>query len=389
MKLLITSIDAIIDITTGTYFKGIKESLKYFESLDKDNKVFVISIDKERLDDVPDDFSKLIIGRKHLRSSPELIRIISQRTKTNYNDIFILGAKDSDMILGANAKLILLTADYAKSNNPTERIYTGGYGIAIYEPKRLDFFFEHFLNLAEPWYYKLEIDERTTLYGLTNAMTRMETNPDVKAICEKLRGYLKSGLSKFRSPFLIYALVSVYQIFKEVEDINYWGYYPSSTGDENIELKTFKEVLRKSFKSSTKTEDILIRHTQSVARKTLSEMERVKNGCDSEFDSIIVNPIFKHLIKGKNVCIIDDFTNHGSSCETVRHLLQKAGVKKIIFISLGKFRTDYKMFDYSLDGNVFSSGYNYKRRGNYTSLTGVINRNYSDDLIHSLNHLVS
>lgn len=389
MKLLITSVDAIIDITTGTYFNGIKESLRNFENLDKGNKVFIISIDKDRLDEVPNDFSKLIIGRYRLRSSPELIKIISDRTGTNYNDIFILGAKDSDMILAANAKIILLTADYAKSNNPTERIYTGGYGIAIYEPKRLDFFFEHFLNLAEPWYYKLEIDERTTLYGLTNAMTKLETNPDVKAICEKLRAYLKSGLSQFRSPFLIYALVSVYQIFKEVEDINYWGYYPSSTGLENTELKTFKEVLRKSFKSSPKTEDILIRHTKSVARKTMSESDRVKNGCDSEFDSIIVNPIFKHLIKGKNVCIIDDFTNHGSSSETVRHLLQNAGAKKIIFISLGKFRTDYKMFDYTLGGNVFSAGYSYKRSGNYTALTGTINKHYSEELIHSLNHLIS
>lgn len=389
MKLLITSVDAIIDVTTGAYFKGVKESLKYFESLDKGNKVYIISIDKDRLDEVPNDFSKLIIGRHRLRSSPELIKIISDRTKADYNDIFILGAKDTDMILAANAKIILLTADYAKINNPTERIYTGGYGIAIYAPERLNSFFEHFLHLAEPWYYKLDIDERTTLYGLTNAMTRMETNPDVKDICEKLRGYLKSGLSEFRSPFLIYALVSVYQIFKEVEDINYWGYYPSSTGLENTELKTFKEVLRKSFKSSTKIDDILIRHTKSVARKTLSEGARIANGCDSEFDTIHLNPVFKHLIKGKNVCIIDDFTNHGSSCETIRHLLQKAGVKKIIFISLGKFRTDYKMFDYTIDGNVYDKGYLYTRKGNYTALTGTINQKYSEELIHSLTHLIS
>lgn len=389
MKLLITSIDAIIDFSTGKYFKGIKESLDYFESLNEGNKVYIISIDEDRLDDVPDDFSKLIIRSKRLRSSPDLIKIISERTKMEYNDIYILGAKDSDMILAANAKLLLLTADYAKSNNPEERLYTGGYGIAIYDPERLNFFLEHFSNLLEPWYYKLDIDERTTLYGLTNAMTRMETNPDVRAICEKLRGYLKSGLSEFRSPFLIYALVSVYQIFKEVEDINYWGYYPSSTGNENIELKTFKEVLRKSFKSSTKIEDILIRHTKSVARKTLSEGERVANGCDSEFDTIHLNPVFRHLIKGKNVCIIDDFTNHGSSCETIRHLLQKAGVKKIIFISLGKFRTDYKMFDYTIDGNVYDKGYLYTRKGNYRALTGTINQNYSEELIHSLNHLIS
>lgn len=390
MKLLITSIDAIIDNETGTYFEGVKDVLDYFESLDNDNKVAIISIDKARLDSIPNDFHKYIIVDYYLRQSDKLISILANRLKINFNDIFILGAKDSDMILAANSKLILLTADFAKKNNPEERIYTEGYGIAIFNADRLKFFFEHFLSLSEPWFYSLEIDEQTKLYGLTDAMTNKQEDGDVKKICLKLREFLKAGDDKYKNPFLIYSLMSVYQIFKEVKGINYWGYYPSSTTAENLELKTFKEVLRKSFKSSTSQEDLLIRTSNSPQRKTMSEADRINNGCDSQFDSIILNPWFKGKLKGKNVCIIDDFTNHGSSCETVRHLLKKAGVNKIIFISIGKFRYDYKMFDYELKGDIYKQGgYTYTRKGDYTLKKGVVNNESSIELLTSLKDLIS
>lgn len=390
MKLLITSVDAIINNATGAYFDGIKEVLDYFESLDKDNKVAIISIDESRLNSIPDDFYKLVIGNKWLRSSPDLIEIISKKLGVEYNDIFILGAKDSDMILAANSKIILLTADYAKGNNPEERIYSEGYGIAIFNADRLKFFFEHFLNLSEPWFYSLQVDEQTTLYGLTDAMTNKQEDGDVKKICLKLREFLKDGDDKYKNPFLIYSLMSVYQIFKEVESIKYWGYYPSSTTDENLELKTFKEVLRKSFKSSITQEDLLIRTSNSPQRKMMSDTARINNGCDSQFDSIIINPWFKGKLKGVNVCIIDDFTNHGSSCETVRHLLEKAGVKKIIFISLGKFRYDYKRFHYELEGDVYKvGGYTYKRTGTYDLIKGKVNNHSSIELLNSLKDLIS
>ncbi|MFV8366191.1 phosphoribosyltransferase [Flavobacterium sp. XS1P27] len=390
MKLLITSVDAIIDNETGTYFQGIKESLEYFEKVNEDNKVVIISIDNERLRKVPNDFYKLYIGNKWLRSSPRLIKLITDDTGIEYNDIFILGAKDSDMILAANAKLILLTADFAKKNNPEQRIYTEGYGIAIFSDARLKFFFDHFLSLSEPWFYSLEIDDQTKLYGLTDAMTNRQEDDDVRKICLKLKDFLKAGDDKYKNPFLIYALMSVYNIFKEVEDINYWGYYPSSTTNENVELKAFKEILRKSFKSSTSPADLLIRTSNSPQRKNMSEGDRIKYGCDSQFDSIILNPWFKGKISGKNVCIIDDFTNHGSSCETVRHLLKKAGVNKIIFISIGKFRYDYKKFDYEIEGDVYNAGkYSYKRNGTFELIRGNVNNESSMELLTSLKDLVS
>lgn len=390
MKLLITSVDAIIDKKTNDYFDGVKEALEAFEALDKDNGVWIISINDERLNSIPNDFEKLPIKDFALRKSPKLIEIISKHTGVDYQDILVLGAKEDDFILAANAKILLLTADYAKKNNPHDRIYSEGYGIGIFTAERLKSFFEHYLDISEPWFYSLDVDADTKLYGLTDAMTNNQANPSVRNICIKLKNYLKAGDTKYKNPFLIYSLLSVYQIFKEAKDIYYWGYYPSSTTAVNDELFHLKEILRRSFNSSRTKENMLIRVKNTRQRKTMLEHERLSDGCDSQFDSLIVNPWFKGKLNGKTVCIIDDFTNHGSSCETTRHLLKRAGADKIIFITLGKYRYDYKVFDYTLTGDVFTAGgYTYKRNGTYKPKTGSINNKSSIELLNSLKDLLS
>lgn len=387
MKLLITSVDALFDKETGEYFEGIKDALDFFESLDKDNVVVVISIHQNKLDKIPNDFEKVCVDAKY-RKGTGLIKHINEKLEVNFSDILILGAKEDDLYLAANSKLVLLTAEYARKNNPNDKLFTFRYGIGILSPTRLKYFFEHFLNIHNPWYYRLKVDGNTELFGLTNAMTNYENNRDVKAIGENLKNFLKSGILEFKNPFLIYSLISAYQNHSEFNEINYWGYYPSSNGVENEALKTYKEVLRKTFSSSRKTENILIRHTKSKARKNMTPSQRISNGCSSEFDTINLNPVYKNLLKNKNVCIIDDYSTHGTSCETVRHLLKKAGVNKIIFIALGKFKINYKKYNYEINGDVFNAGYSYKLISEPTNIRGVINEKYKSDLIESLKHLL-
>src|SRR6476620_10228793 len=161
MKLIITSVDALFNLKTGEYFPDIKESLQHFKKLSEDNEVVIVSIDKDKLALIPeeDGFHTLFLGRPYMRKSPDFIDWVVDKLGIKYNDIFILGAKDDDFIAAANAKLILLTAVYARVNNPDNRIYTEGYGIAIMTPARLNHFFDHFLNIDEPWFYKLDVDE--------------------------------------------------------------------------------------------------------------------------------------------------------------------------------------------------------------------------------------
>lgn len=388
MKLIITSVDALFDLETYDYFPDIKEALEHFKGLADDYEVVIVSVDKDKLARVPDDgFHTLHLGNKYMRKSPDFIQWVVGKLNIDYNDIFILGAKDDDFIVAANAKVVLLTAVYAQKNNPDQRIYTEGRGIAIHTPQRLINFFDHFLTLDRPWFYSLEVDEQTTLYGLTDAMTNRQEDGNVRNICEKFKHYLKDGDDTYRNSFLIYALMSVYRIFKEVQDINYWAYYPSSSTNDNETLKSFKEILRKSFKSNMTDDDLLIRVKDSPQRKKMSEAKRVEDGCDSQFDSITLNPWFQGKIEGKNVCVIDDFTNHGSSCETVRHLLEYAGVAKVIFISLGKFRYDYKKYDYTIKGDVYTK-YGYTRNGGYTLLKGKVNYDSSQELLESLKDVI-
>lgn len=93
---------------------------------------------------------------------------------------------------------------------------------------------------------------------------------------------------------------------------------------------------------------------------------------------MIVNPYYLKgkKLKGANVCIIDDFTTYGTSCETARILLQNAGVNKVLFIAMGKFGKSYNRYDYTIIGDVFS-GYAFKQNKR-TPMVGEFNAHNSD-----------
>lgn len=384
MKLIITNPDALFDKESNQFFPNIIEALVYFKSLSEDFKVVAISNHAESLSVIPEGIERINLSRnKELRRSPKLIELISAQLKINFEDIIVLGSKVDDMILAANAKILLLTADYARNNNPDDRIYTGGYGIGILSVERLSYFFDHYLSIDKPWFFSHSVDESFTMYGLTNAMTGLMSDNNEIEICDHLRHHLKDGYEKGKSPFRIYCLLSIYRIFKEIKDINYWAYYPSSDGEPNDALNSIKDILRKSF-GSRATEDLFIRHKASVKRNRLNADIRSLDGCNSQFDSIYLNPYYKNKIKGRNFCIIDDFSTHGTSSETVRHLLKHEGANRVVFITLGKFKYTYKIYNYSLQGNVYSSEYTYTREEGYTEVRGTINNHYSEDFLNSL-----
>lgn len=384
MKLIITNPDALFDKASNHFFPNIIETLLYFKSLKEDYRVVAISNHAQSLSIMPDGIETLNLStNKALRRSPKLIEYISAQLNINFEDIIVLGSKDDDMILAANARILLLTADYARNNNPHDRIYTDGYGIGILSVDRLKYFFDHYLNIDEPWFFSHSVDESFTLYGLTNAMTGFMRDNNEIEICDHLRNHLKDGFDKGKSPFRIYSLLSIYRIFKEIKDINYWAYYPSSDGKPNDALNSIKDILRKSFGSRT-VHDLFIRHKVSVKRNRLAPDVRSLDGCNSQFDSIYLNPYYNGKIKGRNFCIIDDFSTHGTSSETVRHLLKHAGANKVVFITLGKFKYTYKLYDYTLEGDVYSPNYSYTRNGNYTEVRGTINNKNSEEILNSL-----
>jgi len=111
-----------------------------------------------------------------------------------------------------------------------------------------------------------------------------------------------------------------------------------------------------------KHEAIFIRHTATKKSRSDSRDDRQKNDyCLKHFQSIRVNDKYKGKLKGRVVCVFDDYLNHGNTFEALRNLLIKCKVKKIIFVSIGKFKRNYEsqyiQKSFSIEGDVYSENY--------------------------------
>jgi hypothetical protein len=377
VKLLLTTPDALID-KNGDFFPGILKILTDFNA-DKNQGIVVVSGSGKGLKHIPKEFHPLKI-RRDLRGSPKLVDWLKKELKVETSDIIVLGCKNEDVYQAANSKLLLLRADYAEENNPGAIIYKNQYGIPIAGAKNLQNFFETFKQFGGSWYYTLKVSPKTTIYGLTNANTINRTTKEVE-LNESFKACLKDGDKSLRIPFLIYFLVSTYAIVKEFETVDYWGIYPSSGVGGNQDLEYFKDKARESYKGVSK-EPLLIRTTKVGKRHEMGRSDRISDGCNKQLDTIRLNPFYENKLEGKTVCIIDDFSTYGTSCETARALLEKAGVAKLIFITLGKFGKEFYQYSYIINGDPFGK-FTYKKAKPLT-LNGKFNTAANLDFIKSL-----
>lgn len=380
MKILITSPDAILDKSTSTFFDGILDAFDFFLNLDPDYHIAVISARKDSLNKIPAKYHPMHVGTGE-RGGKILTDQMKDTFKCETGDLIVLGCKDRDLYLASHSKLLLLRAGYAMGNNPTEKIYTKPYGRFIGTPAVLTLFFEKFLTIKRPWYYELQITEATTIYALTNANT-FYTSTDEKVLNNKFKDCLKMGNPKYRSVFLLYSTVCSYFIANELENVTYFAVFPSSSGD-NEDLNFFKNSIRESYGNRNQNE-LFIRHKQSIKRHDIPGQNRIANGCDNQFETLHINPYFRHKLKGATICVIDDFTSYGTSCETIRHLLERQGVARIVFIALGKFGKEYHVYNYFLKGDVFTPDYEYQRNDGQKLIQGNINSFANKDFVDSL-----
>jgi hypothetical protein len=385
MKVLITNPDAILDKYTGHYYPGLLKVLKEFDSIE-DQGVMVISNDKMKLSTIEEDLTCMHVDGK-ARGGRVLIDLIKETYKLPISDIFILGCKSEDIYLAANNKLLLLRAQYSEKYFKTDRIHLHEYGIKINDAEHLTLILDRFININKPWFYKLQVSEKTVHYSLTNANTMGFRSTDIVTLADEFKKLLKDGKGSYKDEFMIYFLISSYSIFKEFETVNYWGVYPSSGVEENTDLGYFSTKVRQTF-NGRPCEPILIRHTKGVKRHKLTTAKREENGCDGEFDTIRINPHYSkdNKLKGKTVCIIDDFTNIGSSCETARHLLEQAGIAKLIFITMGKFGKTYVKYNYELTGDLYGTYYYKRKDSNYVN--GILNSSSDIEFVKSLGGLI-
>lgn len=283
----------------------------------------------------------------------------------------IIGNTCHDMQLAANNKLLYFNALWRNPDEASTR-----YGIPLDNIKKLTGIIPLLIN-SSGWYRTIHVDDITTVHSLMNARTRTnEYSNNTKILINGFHDLLKKGDYKYFK-VLLYYLLGVIRRDSSFNDIQDWAIFPSSSTTLNPEMNEFKEHVRYMM-NGKKSAPIFIRHTTIEKSHRLNYDDRLY--CDRHFDSIHLNPKYEGKLKGRVVCVLDDYLTNGTSFETARNLLLSQNVKKIVCISLGSFDNCYYRQDYHIKGNVFSDGYKYKLKEEGILNTDTYNKKAINDI---------
>lgn len=142
-----------------------------------------------------------------------------------------------------------------------------------------------------------------------------------------------------------------------------WAVAPSSSTEPNEVMEEIKEYVR-CMMNGRKPEPIFIRHTATTKSRFDGPVRQQIEYCLKHFRTICVNDdmTYKGKLRGRVVCVLDDFLTYGNTFEALRNLLVACGVRKIIFLSIGKFHSYgenwYIQKSFNIQGDVHTPNYN-------------------------------
>lgn len=360
-KLILFPSSTIVNENSEVY-PGIRKLL--LELKDNGDYVVLISHNYTKINqiksDLGEDFAFVITTtRKAVREIVD---------STNSSHVVLVGSSDVDLHLTSSKKILLLNPLWSAIQE--EKAVKYGFGVST--PAKLNQIIR-ILNNQNVWFYELAVGEKTKVYSLTNANTRGVQSSEIELI-EGFNRLLKHGQNKYFEVLLLHFLASIINN-TEFQEVDIWGIMPSSSTSLNANMVEIKEKARILMAKRLK-EPVFIRHTSTTKSHYMEHAERLH--CDRHFDSIIINPYYKKRIRGKTVCILDDYLTNGTSFEALRNMLLHEGVKKILFVSLGRFRRkagiEYLQQDYELGENPYVPNFQYKLIG-----TQKLNGNYNDE----------
>lgn len=264
----------------------------------------------------------------------------------------LLGPKKEDMFKASNLKILFLCPMWANKIDALAQ----KYGTNIVSIDSLIKILK-ILSVRKNFYYQLDVDKKTTVYALTSANNYGATETESQLI-DIFRNTLKQGNRQYFSAVLFYLLSSIMEN-PNLRGTNLWGIMPSSGTNFNQEMLEIKDHCR--YLTGNRFKDpIFIRHTQTNKSHQTNKTQRLFIGAKKHLDTIEINPKYKQKIKGKTVCILDDYVTNGISFEALRNLLEAAGAKRIFFIAIGRFRSrdnkglgSYQKENYSFSGDIF------------------------------------
>lgn len=341
-------------------------------SEESNNKIFFYSRKRDLLMDFADAFHKhgyTSFQFKDRRTIEQFVK--SNKSKNNY--FVFVGGKNADFQLAVNTRSLFIVPTWLPLQDRTEK-----YGIHVNTVKQLRKFIQT-LNNQNVWYSRLEIDDISTAYSLVDARYgKYADTEEEKAMVSNFQRLLKDHQSLNYRRILLYHFLAGMTSNMDFDDIELFGMLPSSNCEVNEYVFDFMTQVRllkgkqlpKRYKSDIPpvATNLLIRHTPKNQNHNggRERQARINLGAKDEFVTLMINPDYKKRIEtlksqGRfNVCIFDDYMTHGNSFNAVRNLLEKLGANKIIFVSIGIFRSPFQKRDYTISGDVFGQNYIYQ-----------------------------
>lgn len=272
----------------------------------------------------------------------------------------VIGIVEEDAIFSFNCKIPLFNPE-ALSSRITVSEKVKKYGLPIIDFQNVIDCFKAD-EIHKDNYFQMSFGDSFRVISLNNANTyyRPEEEARVKQVFETNLKGTKSERDQRILLLLLFHLINEVTTNPYYNKIDYWGTFPSSN-PQNIatSVSFLKEAIRVIIGGGPRRgPEILIRN-QQMQSKHSSGAIRLETKSNSDFETLIVNPALKNSIKGKVICIIDDYITNGYSAEAAKHLLFAAGAKEVIFLSFGKFGKKYFSTNYVIDGDVYSK-YNYE-----------------------------
>ncbi|MBF4502252.1 phosphoribosyltransferase [Savagea sp. SN6] len=295
-----------------------------------------------------------------------------------------IGIVEEDAIFSFNCKMPLFNPERLSSGRVMISEKVKKYGLPIMEFQNVIDCLKAF-EVHKDNYFQISFEDKFSVVSLNNANTyyRPEEEVRIKEIFEtNLKGDVSSRDQRILL-LLLFHLINEVTTNNFFDNVDYWGTFPSSNPENtDTSISFLKEAVRVLINGGPRTgPEILIRHSPMQAKHTSGAL-RLNNKSDKDFDTLIVNPNLINRIKGKVICIIDDYITNGYSAESAKHLLFAAGAKEVVFISIGKFGKRYYSTNYEIKGDVSEKfSYKFTNETLYTDkLSGEMFYNYDNDV---------
>ncbi len=282
-----------------------------------------------------------------VKGSKKYVRKVIELTGDKLNEVVYLGDSDLDMreAAGGHERLALFNAEWSNPNYM--------YGLPMNTPADFVDVLETYFLKEHLWFFRVDGDDSLNRPVMFRALLDPDTckTEGITDLLKQRKPVLSNREQELANHLVLHLLASLYleglHLIREPN--NQGGFkkplytiYPGCTGDISPVLRLFERFTARLL--TMKYEETLVsRHTPAPS----SHKQRMGGGSPEvavQFNTIQVSPAFASKVKGNVVLVADDFSTGSNAMETSRNLLMTVGAKRVIGITVGKYRRDYTAF---------------------------------------------